>query len=452
MTAIVFAGPSLHGIDRGNWPGIEFRPPAMQGDVFRACAARPAAIGIIDGYFDGVPSVWHKEILWALSQGIIVAGSSSMGALRAAELDTFGMRGIGQIYAWYREGVLEDDDEVALVHGPVETGYLPLSEPMVNVRATCTAAQAAGVLGGEDTHALIAVAKSLHYRDRNWKAIFKSLSEDAERGDRWKPVRQWVRTGAVDQKRADALELLAAIAGSGMEAVEEGGPSFRFEWTDLWERALQDWEMRDRLQDSADDRLVLDELRLDPALFAEIRSDAISRSILLREAGRRALGVDRPEMLAALKRLRNAHGLGRKADLNEWASRNAFTGETFDAFIQEEALAEKARHLASFTAMGRHMIAALKTRGLFAALRERAEAKQDALRLLDARTESVVSGRLAPPALLNWFFATMRQPHGAHDIDLLLQTVDLQSRQELYRLLHDEYVYSTTRGEKDSGS
>ena len=72
-----------------------------------------------------MPTVWHKEILWAMAQGIHVFGAASIGALRAAELDAFGMRGIGRIYEAFRDGVLEDDDEVAVLHGPEELGYPP---------------------------------------------------------------------------------------------------------------------------------------------------------------------------------------------------------------------------------------------------------------------------------------------------------------------------------------
>ena len=45
-----------------------------------------------------------------------------MGALRAAELHAFGMRGVGRIFEAFRDGELEDDDEVAVVHGPAEPG------------------------------------------------------------------------------------------------------------------------------------------------------------------------------------------------------------------------------------------------------------------------------------------------------------------------------------------
>ena len=42
------------------------------------------------GAFASVPAVRHKEILWALSEGIPVIGAASIGALRAAELTAFG--------------------------------------------------------------------------------------------------------------------------------------------------------------------------------------------------------------------------------------------------------------------------------------------------------------------------------------------------------------------------
>ena len=72
-----------------------------------------------------------------------------MGALRAAELHSFGMRGVGRIFEAFRDGALEDDDEVAVLHGPAEIGYLAASEPMVNIRETLARADSEGVLAPE---------------------------------------------------------------------------------------------------------------------------------------------------------------------------------------------------------------------------------------------------------------------------------------------------------------
>src|SRR6478672_6283953 len=148
MIAVIFAGPSMPP-PTTPIAGIEWRAPVRQGDLYLAALSDPAIIGVADGYFEIVPTVWHKEILWAMARGIHVFGAASTGALRAAELDAFGMRGIGRVYEAFRDGVLEDDDEVAVLHGPQELGYPPLTEALVNIRATVATAVQQDVIAPE---------------------------------------------------------------------------------------------------------------------------------------------------------------------------------------------------------------------------------------------------------------------------------------------------------------
>ena len=95
----MFVGPTLAAADARGVLDAVYLPPARQGDVYRAVLRdHPRAIGLVDGYFQDVPSVWHKEILWAMARDTQVFGSASMGALRAAELAELGMRGVGRIF------------------------------------------------------------------------------------------------------------------------------------------------------------------------------------------------------------------------------------------------------------------------------------------------------------------------------------------------------------------
>src|SRR4051812_32650349 len=126
MSAFVFLGPSLPASEASQVLEATYLPPVQQGDILRLLERKPKFIGIIDGYFETVPAVWHKEILFAMSSGVHVFGAASMGALRAAELHPFGMVGVGTIFEWYRDGMVSGDDEVAIRHGPAELGYLPL--------------------------------------------------------------------------------------------------------------------------------------------------------------------------------------------------------------------------------------------------------------------------------------------------------------------------------------
>ncbi|HEV8033027.1 MAG TPA: TfuA-like protein [Stellaceae bacterium] len=212
MSAIIFAGPSLPPSMRPtSEPGIEWRPPVRQGELYRAALAGPAAIGVIDGYFEVVPTVWHKEILWAMAQGIHVFGAASIGALRAAELDVFGMRGIGHIYEAYRDGVLEDDDEVAVSHGPEELGYPPLTEAMVNIRATLAEAERGGILAPDLAEHLTEIAKAMFYKERSYEAMLKAAADRGLPAASLRRFAEWLPSGRLDRKRIDAEAMLAAI-------------------------------------------------------------------------------------------------------------------------------------------------------------------------------------------------------------------------------------------------
>ena len=212
MTAVIFLGPTLPTAKAREILDAVYLPPAVQGDLTEAAVEhRPDVIGLIDGGFLQTMAVWHKEILFALDRGIQVFGASSMGALRAAETAAFGMQGIGEIYRMYADGELNDDDEVALAHGLPEHGYRKLSEPMVNVRATLLAAQAAGLLGATDCDRLLAVAKGIYFADRTFPRIFAAAADAGVGAGVCEQVAAFVDTGYVDLKANDAVELLHAV-------------------------------------------------------------------------------------------------------------------------------------------------------------------------------------------------------------------------------------------------
>lgn len=236
--AFIFAGPSLPPSTRPSDPALEWYPPVRQGDVYQAALTRPAIIGITDGYFEVTPTVWHKEILWAMAQGIHVYGSASIGALRAAELHFFGMKGVGRIFEAYCHGILSDDDEVAVLHGPEELDYPAVTEAMVNIRATLDKAVAEGVLDRWLVARLTEIGKILFYKERNWDAI---LGLATGRGLPPTPLDQlavWLQSGRVDQKRIDALEMIAVIREHLAAGVSPLRVSYRFQETGYHKAAM----------------------------------------------------------------------------------------------------------------------------------------------------------------------------------------------------------------------
>lgn len=235
MSVVVFLGPTLPVAEARRLLRARYRPPVAGGDVLRALQGRPRALAIIDGVFEQRPAVWHKELLWALAQGVHVYGAASMGALRAAELADFGMVGVGEVFRQYRSGALEADDEVAVAHGPAERGHRPVSEALVNVRATLTAAEAAGVVTAATAAALLDLARATFYPERTWARLLDDatgagVSELAA-------LRAWLPAGRVDRKRLDALELLQLLRGHAPTAPL--AVPWRFEHTDAWEATLR---------------------------------------------------------------------------------------------------------------------------------------------------------------------------------------------------------------------
>jgi len=246
MSAVIFAGPSLPPKLRPPDPRITWLPPVRQGDLYRAALDRPAIIGVIDGYFETVPTVWHKEILWAMAQGIHVYGAASTGALRAAELDAFGMTGVGRIYEDFRDGVLQDDDEVALLHGPEALGYPPVTEAMVNIRATLAAAVDHGVIAPTVAARLTDVAKALFYKQRTWVTILR-VPDSALPRVALCAFELWLATGRIDQKRVDAEALLHGISAHLSTASLPLQVTYRLAETASWNDARRHSEGVNRL-------------------------------------------------------------------------------------------------------------------------------------------------------------------------------------------------------------
>jgi hypothetical protein len=165
---VVFAGPSLSAARaRAILPGAIVLPPARCGDVLAALRLRPSAIVLIDGLYDTTPAPWHKEILWALEAGVPVVGAASMGALRAAELDRFGMTGVGAVYRDYRDGQRHADADVAVLQVTGPGGDRATTDPLVDIEAAVAEWTAAGRLGAGAAGAVLAAARATHFTQRS---------------------------------------------------------------------------------------------------------------------------------------------------------------------------------------------------------------------------------------------------------------------------------------------
>src|SRR5262249_53248219 len=193
-------------------PAAIFRPPAQQGDLLASVNQDGAnVVGLIDGTFHQNLSVWHNEVCYLLNRGVVVFGASSMGALRAAETDCFGMIGVGQIYHWYKDALITGDDEVALLHGDEASGYLSLSLPLVNIRASIGLAVSRNQMSNAEAAQLIEIARAIYYPDRRVETILQRCREAGLPASQVGTARRVLTEEYVDLKKTDARDMLIAI-------------------------------------------------------------------------------------------------------------------------------------------------------------------------------------------------------------------------------------------------
>jgi hypothetical protein len=196
---VVYLGPTLSRVSAEKVLTAEYLPPICRGDLARL-PEEVRFVGIVDGEFYQSLAVSPKELLPLLKRGVKVFGASSMGALRAAETYTLGTVGIGRVFTMFRDGILDGDDEVALVYEP-ET-YRKLSEPLVNLRSALDMAVSAKIIDEQERDRLVLKMKSDYFPERSHKALQRLCPALAT----------YFRDSVLpDVKRDDALELLNAI-------------------------------------------------------------------------------------------------------------------------------------------------------------------------------------------------------------------------------------------------
>jgi hypothetical protein len=132
-----------------------------------------------------------------------------MGALRAAELDAYGMIGVGKIYSWYKDGKINSDDEVALVFHP-ET-FEALSEPLVNIRATLEVLLDEAMITQGEAGKIITAAKDTPFQLRNPMRIVQAAMNKRLDKRRGAFILSALKEYHVDQKKLDAQELLTKL-------------------------------------------------------------------------------------------------------------------------------------------------------------------------------------------------------------------------------------------------
>jgi hypothetical protein len=207
---IVYLGPTLSRAEAIKILDADYRDPAKKGDFLMLSrdSDEKKYVGFVDGVFlhDYPPSpieVYHL----ATRKNIELIGASSLGALRAVELEKFGMKGIGKIFQLYKNGIINADDEVAVTF--VRENNILQSEAMIDIRFNLFLAYKKGVITNQTKKRFAKIAKNIYFPFRNYADILKLTQQQFPSiHNELESFRSYILKNRDSLKARDAIKLL----------------------------------------------------------------------------------------------------------------------------------------------------------------------------------------------------------------------------------------------------
>lgn len=207
---IIYLGPTLSREEAIRILDADYRDPAKKGDFLMLSrdSDEKKYVGFVDGVFlhDYPPSpieVYHL----ATRKNIELIGASSLGALRAVELEKFGMKGIGKIFQLYKNGIINADDEVAVTFAR-ENNILQ-SEAMIDIRFNLFLAYKKGIITNQTKKRIAKIAKNIYFPFRNYEDAIKLTQQQFPSiYNELESFRSYILKNRDSLKARDAIKLL----------------------------------------------------------------------------------------------------------------------------------------------------------------------------------------------------------------------------------------------------
>lgn len=200
-------------------PNAAIAPPVKRDDLYEDITNGIRVIVIIDGRFHQSLSISCGEIMDALRCGLSVYGSSSMGALRAADMHPFGMYGVGEIYEFIKTSDAFRDDFLGQTFDE-ENDCRSLTTPYVDFYFNLKKLSSKGLISSDAFKKLLKIFEKLHYSQRDWASLRHEILKC--RGDQ-KALLKPAETALLkmgSQKKRDALDLLKTVSNRQRKVAE----------------------------------------------------------------------------------------------------------------------------------------------------------------------------------------------------------------------------------------
>jgi SAM-dependent methyltransferase len=251
------------------------------------------------------------------------------------------MEGVGEIYAYYRDGWLTADADVALLHGAADDGYRPLSWPMVNVRATVAALADEGAVTDVEADALLGVAEEVHFSRRTRAMLARSLAATGTDAGHAEKLAALVEERYVDQKAADARDAFGLLA-----RLDDVPPPDRDRPRHLGGRGFDTLLYSDvtlpRRPGPVRGYQVVDDLALHDPDFEALLHRAVDRNLVVHLAADLGHRPTDDELASTRDRLLRSWGVGED-DLPDWLAGSDLDQDRLEGLVLHQALHRRMR-------------------------------------------------------------------------------------------------------------
>jgi hypothetical protein len=237
------------------------------------------------------------------------------------------MEAVGEIAKWYTQGVCYDDSEVAVAHKLAEDGYMPLTVPLVDIRATAIELQLLGIVS--DVEEVVNEFRDIHYTDRSWRCM--EIMKPA--------LATLLQANYVSQKRNDAAMAIMAA----MQPPKDSD-------ADVPSNTLNDYLLG----------LLTNDIRLagNPRPWERVQtnSEAISFWLISEMANALGLKVDQEQIAKASNKCWKGLGVESPEQAEAWMKDASVNNEQFTKFAIRTALVDAAKDWLNSTSRGRDFV------------------------------------------------------------------------------------------------
>ncbi|MGD1836756.1 MAG: TfuA-like protein [Nitrososphaeraceae archaeon] len=168
---------------------------------------------LIDGVFlQDYPPTPIEVYQVVTKKNFIVFGASSIGALRAVELEKFGMKGYGKVFELYKKNIINSDDEVAVTF---DDEYNLISEAMIDIRYNLFLSYKEEIITKETKKIITKIAKQIYFPDRSYDNIInKTIEKFPNKENELIAFEKFIKNNRKSLKEIDAIRLLHNIANT----------------------------------------------------------------------------------------------------------------------------------------------------------------------------------------------------------------------------------------------